>query len=63
MSQMKILRKVRLINWHRFPNETIELGRTVLLSGENAVGKSTVLDAVQFVITCSKANFNQQGCK
>ncbi len=56
---MKILRKVRLINWHRFPNETIELGRTVLLSGENAVGKSTVLDAVQFVITCSKANFNK----
>lgn len=56
---MKILKKIRLINWHRFPNETIEFGRAVLLSGENGAGKSTVLDAIQFVITCSKANFNK----
>lgn len=56
---MKILKKVRLINWHRFPNETIEIGRAVLLSGENGAGKSTILDAIQFVITCSKANFNK----
>lgn len=56
---MKILKKVRLINWHRFPNETIEFGRATLLSGENGAGKSTVLDAIQFVVTCSKANFNK----
>ena len=56
---MKLLKRVRLINWHRFPNETIELGRAVLLSGENGAGKSTILDAIQFVITCSKANFNK----
>ncbi len=56
---MKLLKRVRLINWHRFPNETIELGNAVLLSGENGAGKSTVLDAIQFVITCSKANFNK----
>ncbi|MCD7751994.1 MAG: cell division protein MukB [Lachnospiraceae bacterium] len=55
---MKKLRKIRLINWHRFSNETIELDDSVLLSGENGAGKSTLLDAIQFVITCSKAHFN-----
>ena len=56
---MKLLKKVRLINWHRFQDETIEFGKSVLLSGENGAGKTTVLDAIQFVITCSKANFNK----
>lgn len=56
---MKILKKVRLINWHRFQDETIEFAESVLLSGENGAGKSTILDAIQFVITCSKANFNK----
>ena len=48
---MKLLKKVRLINWHRFQDETIEFGKSVLLSGENGAGKTTVLDAIQFVIT------------
>ncbi len=56
---MKQLKKVRLINWHRFQDETIEFAESVLLSGENGAGKSTILDAIQFVITCSKANFNK----
>lgn len=56
---MKILKKVRLINWHRFQDETIEFAESVLLSGENGAGKSTILDAIQFVMTCSKANFNK----
>ncbi len=56
---MKKLEKIRLINWHRFVNETIELDDSVLISGENGAGKSTLLDAVQLVITCSKANFNK----
>ncbi|MBR0409808.1 MAG: hypothetical protein IJI25_02220 [Eubacterium sp.] len=56
---MKKLTKIRLINWHRFTNETIPVGDSVLLSGENGAGKSTILDAVQFVLTCSKANFNK----
>lgn len=56
---MKILTRLRLINWHRFENETISFGRSVLLSGENGAGKSTMLDAIQFVVTCSKSNFNK----
>jgi uncharacterized protein YPO0396 len=31
----------------------------MLLSGENGSGKSTILDAIQFVITASKNNFNK----
>ena len=55
---MKALKKVRLVNWHRFRNETITFSGSVLLSGENGAGKSTILDAIQFVSTCSKAHFN-----
>jgi DNA repair exonuclease SbcCD ATPase subunit len=56
---MKSMTRVRLINWHRFENETIEFAESVLLSGENGAGKSTILDAIQFVLTCTTANFNK----
>ncbi len=56
---MKQLRKIRLINWHRFTDETIELADACLLSGENGAGKSTILDAIQLVVTASKNNFNK----
>lgn len=56
---MKKLMRIKLINWHRFLNETIEVKNSVLLSGENGAGKSTILDAVQLVLTCSKNNFNK----
>ena len=56
---MKKLCRIRLINWHRFANELIELDDSVLLSGENGAGKSTLLDAIQFVVTCSKVHFNK----
>ena len=46
---MKTLTRVKLINWHRFINTTIEFGASTLLSGENGAGKSTLLDAIQFV--------------
>lgn len=56
---MKQLKKIRLINWHRFTDETIELADACLLSGENGAGKSTILDAIQLVVTASKNNFNK----
>lgn len=57
---MKRLMKMKLINWHRFSNETIHFhGQSMLLSGENGAGKSTILDAIQFVITASRNNFNK----
>lgn len=56
---MKTLKRVKLINWHRFTNTTIEFGDSTLLSGENGAGKSTLLDAIQFVVTCSVNYFNK----
>ena len=56
---MKKLTGIRLINWHAFQNEPIHINNSVLLTGENGVGKSTILDAIQFVLTCSKNNFNK----
>ena len=56
---MKTLTRVKLINWHRFINTTIEFGASTLLSGENGAGKSTLLDAIQFVVTCTANYFNK----
>ncbi len=47
---MKTLRKVLLINWHSFSKELIEVGNINFLTGKNAVGKSTIVDAIQLVI-------------
>ena len=57
-SQMKRLTKIRLINWHYFTNETINVNGSVLFSGENASGKSTILDAIQLVLTTNSRKFN-----
>jgi energy-coupling factor transporter ATP-binding protein EcfA2 len=56
---MKKLTRVKLINWHRFINDTIEFENSTLISGENGAGKSTLLDAIQFVVTCSTNYFNK----
>ena len=55
---MKKLTKIKLINWHYFQNETINVDGSFLLSGENASGKSTILDAIQLVLTTSTKAFN-----
>lgn len=56
---MKKMTGIRLVNWHAFQNEIIDIHNSVMISGENAAGKSTILDAIQFVLTCSKSNFNK----
>jgi len=56
---MKKLTRVKLINWHRFVNNTIDIEDSTLISGENGAGKSTLLDAIQFVVTCSTNYFNK----
>ena len=55
---MKRLTKVRLINWHYFSNETINVTNNILLTGQNATGKSTILDAITFVVTAGDTQFN-----
>ena len=56
---MKKLTRLKLINWHRFSDVTIDFGDSTLISGENGAGKSTLLDAIQFVVTCSTNHFNK----
>jgi len=55
---MKTLTKIRLINWHYFNDETINVKGSALFSGENASGKSTILDAIQLVLTTNSRRFN-----
>ena len=47
---MKALKKLRLINWHYFLNSKIDFGTINFLTGENAAGKSTLIDAMQVVL-------------
>lgn len=55
---MKKLCRIRLINWHYFVNETINVNGSFLISGENTAGKSTILDAVQLALTTNNRKFN-----
>lgn len=47
---MKTLTKVKIINWHYFWNETLEVKPIVFLTGLNGSGKSTLIDALQVVL-------------
>lgn len=57
--EKKILTKIKLINWHYFENETIEVQNSVLFCGDSGTGKSTILDAMQYVLTGGGKNFNK----
>ncbi len=58
---MKLLNRIRLINWHLFENTTISCHGTTYFIGVNGVGKSTILDAVQFALVGGQRDvkFNQ----
>jgi len=47
---MKQLTRIRLINWHLFEDTTLTCQGTTYLIGVNGVGKSTILDAIQFAL-------------
>lgn len=57
-NQKKLLTRIQLINWHYFENERIAVGGSALISGENTAGKSTILDAIQLVLTTNTRRFN-----
>lgn len=46
---MKKLTKIKLINWMYFVDSTIEISGNTLITGVNASGKSTIIDALQFL--------------
>lgn len=54
------LNRVRLINWHNFVDDTLTFEKITYLIGVNAVGKTTILDAIRYCLTTNK-NFNVLG--
>lgn len=44
-------RKVLLINWSRFQYVTFEMSGSTLITGVNGTGKSTILDAITYLLT------------
>ena len=47
---MKKLTRLLLIHWHYFTHETISFETLNFLTGKNASGKSTIIDAMQLVL-------------
>ena len=47
---MKKLQRVLLTNWHYFSHETFHLSDINFLTGKNASGKTTLIDAMQVII-------------
>ena len=47
---MKLLKTVKIINCHYFWNQTLNFEQIVFLTGVNASGKSTLIDAMQVVL-------------
>lgn len=48
---MKTLTKIKLINWHGFYDEILDVKGAVLFTGDNGCGKSTIIDALCFLLT------------
>ena len=53
---MKTLTKIKLINWHGFYDETINIQGSTLITGDNGCGKSTLLDAIYFLLSGGEDN-------
>ena len=49
--------RIRLVNFHNFVDETIEIrsGGHLFMLGDNGSGKTTVLDAVHYVLTAGRS--------
>jgi energy-coupling factor transporter ATP-binding protein EcfA2 len=47
---MKLLKRLLLIHWHYFTHELIDFEFINFLTGKNASGKSTIIDALQLVL-------------
>ena len=52
--------RVRLVNWHNFTDSILDIKMITYLIGVNAVGKTTIMDAVRYCLTTNK-NFNTAG--
>ncbi len=55
---MQKLTKIKLVNWQSFYDNTIPVSGNVLVTGENGAGKSSLLDALYFVLAGGSSKFN-----
>ncbi len=51
--QRKTARKLALIQWACFQNEVAEMRGSTLFTGVNGTGKSTILDAISYLLTAN----------
>ena len=56
------LKRLRLVNWHNFENVTFDCAKLTYMIGVNAVGKTTILDAIRYCLTTNRS-FNALGNK
>jgi len=54
--------RLHLINWHNFQDDIIDFKNITYLLGVNAVGKTTIKDAIRYCLTTNK-DFNTAGNK
>lgn len=54
--------RLRLINWHNFQDDMVDFRNITYLLGVNAVGKTTIMDAIRYCLTTNK-DFNTAGNK
>ena len=54
--------RLHLINWHNFQDDIIDIKNITYLLGVNAVGKTTIMDAIRYCLTTNK-DFNTAGNK
>ncbi|MDY4831333.1 MAG: SbcC/MukB-like Walker B domain-containing protein [Treponema sp.] len=54
----KTAKRLLLVNWSCFQNEIIRLGSSTLFTGVNGTGKTTILDAMSYLITAN-TQFNK----
>jgi predicted ATP-dependent endonuclease of OLD family len=55
---VKKISRMKLINWHYITDATIDFNGSSLITGDNGSGKSTILDALQYVLTGGRSRFN-----
>lgn len=61
-SSMKIIEKIKIQNFGRFREFSIEFDKTLnLLIGDNEAGKSTILSAIDFVLSGSRSKVENHG--